>query len=153
MVRTAPPTLVRPTYPRFTSEIVAHLTQPCPSCVPTAQLQVNSFGSSLDTTMWLVSTSASNPSEANQADKVSTSSNQLKLSIAPCTTTSSCSGKNFSAGAVFTQSSSFGYGIYTAFFKAPATNGFTAQFSVCRLFLTRSSQSSLTRDVCVLIAE
>jgi hypothetical protein len=36
---------------------------------------------------------------------------------------------------VFTQSASYGYGIYTAFFKAPATTGFTAQFGVRFLLL------------------
>jgi hypothetical protein len=96
----------------------------------TAKLQVTSFGSALNTTVWAASTSTSSASEAFVASQVSTVSNQLKLSIAPCTTAAPCSGKNFSAGSVSTQSTSFGYGIYTAFFKAPATTGFTAQFGV-----------------------
>jgi hypothetical protein len=90
---------------------------------------VTSFGSALDTNMWSTSTSASG-SQANQAARVSTSSNQLKLSIAPCTTAAPCNGFNFTAGSVYTKSALWGFGVYTARFKAPSVTGFTAQFEV-----------------------
>ncbi|ELR18241.1 EGFlike domain containing protein [Acanthamoeba castellanii str. Neff] len=93
------------------------------------KFSVTSFGSALDTNMWSTSTSASG-SQANQAARVSTSSNQLKLSIAPCTTAAPCNGFNFTAGSVYTKSALWGFGVYTARFKAPSVTGFTAQFEL-----------------------
>ncbi|ELR22317.1 agarase, putative [Acanthamoeba castellanii str. Neff] len=89
---------------------------------------VNSFGSALDTTVWSTTSSATG-SQAYKADQVSTSSNQLKLAITPCTA-SPCGGYNFTAGGIITKTYLYGFGIYTARFKAPSTVGFTAQMEL-----------------------
>jgi hypothetical protein len=91
-----------------------------------AQLQVNSFGSALNTTVWKALTSSTG-SQVYRANETSASSNQLKLAITPCT---SCGAYNFTAGGVITNNDLFGFGVYTASFKAPSRLGFTAQFEV-----------------------
>ena len=110
------------------SVLTHHRTRTHAHVLFTAKLDVNSFGSALDTTLWSTTGSATG-SQAYKADQVSTSSNQLKLAITPCTA-SPCGGYNFTAGGITTKSNLYGFGVYTARFKAPSTVGFTAQMEV-----------------------
>lgn len=87
------------------------------------------FGSALDTDVWTPTNGGWN-SQTFRADKVSTAYNQLRLGISPCSTAAPCGGYNFSAGGVVTKNKAWGFGIYTARFKAPKIAGFVANFEV-----------------------
>lgn len=94
--------------------------------VDSSKLQVPSF-STVNTSVWSINNGGGWLSQTFSSAQTSTSSNQLKLAISPCT--GSCSGFNFSAGGI-TTSSLYGYGIYTAEIKAPVSPGFTAQLEI-----------------------
>jgi hypothetical protein len=84
--------------------------------------------STVNTSVWSINNGGGWLSQTFSSAQTSTSSNQLKLAISPCT--GSCTGFNFSAGGITTTSSLFGYGIYTAEIKAPVSPGFSAQLEV-----------------------
>jgi beta-glucanase (GH16 family) len=107
----------------------------------TAKLQVPSF-STVDTNVWSINNGGGWLSQTFSTSQTSTSSNQLKLAISPCT--GSCTGFNFSAGGITTTSSLYGYGIYTAEIKAPVSPGFTAQLEVPSPHLFRFLSFSLS---------
>jgi hypothetical protein len=82
----------------------------------------------VDTTVWSVSNGGGWSRTSFNTNRTSITANELRLSIRPCGATP-CSGFAFSAGGVTTKSV-FGYGMYTALIKAPASNDFFGAFSV-----------------------
>jgi hypothetical protein len=92
--------------------------------------------------VWSINNGGGWLSQTFSTSQTSTSSNQLKLAISPCT--GSCTGFNFSAGGITTTSSLYGYGIYTAEIKAPVSPGFTAQLEVPSPHLFRFLSFSLS---------
>ncbi len=91
-----------------------------------AQL-LTAFGSALDTDVWTPTDGGWN-SQTFRADKVSTAYNQLRLGISPCSQPRPAAGKP--SPGVVTKNKAWGFGIYTARFKAPTVAGFVANFEV-----------------------
>jgi hypothetical protein len=88
-------------------------------------LQVSSFGTALDSSVWGVSDGFGWEEMSYHKDRTRVVNGQLELSAIPC---SSC-GRPFAAGGAMTMGQ-YGYGIYQAVLKAPMSKGFGVRFEV-----------------------